>query len=193
MQNVKVNQLSDEHITQLWKKLRDSGVPETEAYKMMVEKGVPPDQVQAFKDRVTLLGLNKSQNKKTFSKTDKDKIGFSQDTGSTVIKPETSKTTVTLTPVAPALSVFGTDFFTEGAVKFEPNFNVATPKSYVLGPGDELIVLVIGLNESSVHSKVSPEGNLQIPYVGIVYVNGITIERATSLIRARAAFLLNPK
>lgn len=63
----------------------------------------------------------------------------------------------------------------------------------MLGPGDELIVLVTGLNESSAHSKVSAEGNLQIHYVGIVYVNGITIERATSLIRARAAFLLDPK
>ncbi|HEY0175308.1 MAG TPA: SLBB domain-containing protein, partial [Pedobacter sp.] len=65
------------------------------------------------------------------------------------------------------------------------NFNMATPKSYVLGPGDEVVVLVTGLNESSVKSKVSAEGNLQIPYAGLVYVNGFTIEQATSLIRSK--------
>jgi protein involved in polysaccharide export with SLBB domain len=100
----------------------------------------------------------------------------------TVISPKP----VTSIPVSPApavLSVYGTDFFNQSAIKFEPNFSVATPKGYVLGPGDEVIVLLTGLNESSVRSKVTPEGNLQIPYAGIVYVNGFTIEQATNLIK----------
>jgi protein involved in polysaccharide export with SLBB domain len=94
---------------------------------------------------------------------------------------------VKLAPVqsVKTLSVYGSEFFNQTSIKFEPNFSVATPKGYVLGPGDEVIVLLTGLNESSVRSKVTPEGNLQIPYAGIVYVNGFTIEQATNLIKGK--------
>jgi protein involved in polysaccharide export with SLBB domain len=182
IQNVKVSQLSDDQITQVWKKMQDSGIPEQEAYKLMLQKGLPAGEVQAFKDRVTLLGLNKTNATKTTSKSEKEKIDFSRSVNDTVISPKP----VTSIPVSPApavLSVYGIDFFNQSAIKFEPNFSVATPKGYVLGPGDEVIVLLTGLNESSVRSKVTPEGNLQIPYAGIVYVNGFTIEQATNLIK----------
>jgi protein involved in polysaccharide export with SLBB domain len=184
IQNVKVSQLSDDQITQVWKKMQDSGIPEQEAYKLMLQKGLPAGEVQAFKDRVTLLGLNKTNATKTTSKSEKEKIDFSRSVNDTVISPKP----VTSIPVSPApavLSVYGTDFFNQSAIKFEPNFSVATPKGYVLGPGDEVIVLLTGLNESSVRSKVTPEGNLQIPYAGIVYVNGFTIEQATNLIKSK--------
>lgn len=182
IQNVKISQLSDDQITEIWKKIQDSGLSEDQAYKLMLQKGLPEDQVEAFKERVMLLGLNsKDGSKKTLSKTDKSKIDFSRDSDNVVIKPP-----LTTAPPAPAqLSVYGMDFFTQNAIKFEPNTSLATPKGYVLGPGDEVIVLITGLNESTVRSKVTPEGNLQIPYAGIVYVNGFTIEQATNLIRGK--------
>ena len=185
IQNVKVATLTDDQITQAWKKLQDSGIPEEDAYKLLIQKGMPPAEVAAFKDRVTLLGLNKKTGTKTSKSSEKKKIDYSRDANDTVLSPK---------PVKPepatavkALSVYGTDFFNQTAIKFEPNFSVATPKGYVLGPGDEIIVLLTGLNESSVRSKISPEGNLQIPYAGIVYVNGFTIEQATNLIKSKMA------
>lgn len=181
IQDVKVAQLSDEQITQAWKKLQSSGVSEQDAYKLMIQKGMPPDEVQAFKDRVTLLGLNTKTGTKPAQLSQKKKIDFSRDENDTVIAP---KPATLKPPVAPApLTVYGTEFFNQTGIKFEPNFSVATPKGYVLGPGDEVIVLLTGLNESSVRTKVSPEGNLQVPYAGIVYVNGFTIEQATNLIK----------
>jgi hypothetical protein len=78
IQNVKVSQLSDDQITQVWKKMQDSGIPEQEAYKLMLQKGLPAGEVQAFKDRVTLLGLNKTNATKTTSKSEKEKIDFSR-------------------------------------------------------------------------------------------------------------------
>jgi len=182
IQNVKVSQLSDDQITQAWNKLQESGVPEQEAYKMMLQKGMPPSEVQAFKDRVSLLGLNKKAATVPVNP-EKEKKDFSRDTANTTVKP---KPIVIEKPAPePVLNVYGTEFFNQTAIKFEPNFSLATPKSYVLGPGDELIVLVTGLNESSVRTKISPEGNLQVPYAGLVYLNGFTIEQATSLIRTK--------
>lgn len=183
LRDAHVSQLSDEQVSALWKKLQDSGVPEDQAYKMLIQRGLPEGEVEAFKDRVTLLGLNSKKPKKTFSKSDKDNIDYSRDTNNIVVKPTPS--TPPASTIANSLNVFGMDFFNQSSISFAPSFGLATPKGYVLGPGDEVIVLVTGLNESSVRTKVTPEGNLQIPYAGIVFVNGFTIEQATSLIRTK--------
>lgn len=184
IQNVKVGQLSDAQITQVWNKLKESGIPEQEAYKLMQQRGMDPIEVDLFKQRVTLLGLNKKGTPVSAAK--KEDISFERDTVNVISKPKAIEPLQA--PAAPAvLTLYGTDFFNQTDIKFEPDFNVATPKGYVLGPGDELIILLTGLNESSVRTKISPEGNLQIPYAGIVYLNGFTIEQATSLIRNKMA------
>jgi protein involved in polysaccharide export with SLBB domain len=182
IQNVKVSQLSDAQITEIWKKLEESGVPEKEAYKLIEQRGLPAAEVEEFKNRVTLLGLNKKGTKLPVTQI-KESIDLTRDTINTIIKPSVKAVPP---PVAkPVLQVYGMDFFNQTAVKFEPNFSAATPKSYVLGPGDEVIVLVTGLNETIVKAKVSPDGNLQIPYAGLIYVNGFTIEQAANLIRSK--------
>jgi protein involved in polysaccharide export with SLBB domain len=183
--NIKVSQLTDDQITQAWKKMQDSGVSEQDAYKLLVQKGMPEAEVEELKNRVTLLGLNKKTGIKTASP-EKQKIDFSRTTGDSVIVPKPAKSSPPPAP-KPVLNVYGTDFFNQSSIKFEPNFSVATPKSYVLGPGDEVIVLVTGLNETSVRTKISPEGNLQVPYAGLIYLNGFTIEQATSLIKNKMA------
>lgn len=184
LQNVKVNQLSDAQITEAWKKIQDLGIPEQDAYKLLEQRGLDPIEVDLLKQRISILGLNKTGTKiSEINK--KDDIDFSRDTINLFKKP------VPIEALKPStsseLSIYGTEFFNQSSIKFDPDFNIATPKGYVLGPGDELIILLTGLNESSVRSKISPEGNLQIPYAGIVYVSGFTIEQATGIIRNKMA------
>lgn len=184
LQNVKVNQLSDAQITEAWKKIQDLGIPEQDAYKLLEQRGLDPIEVDLLKQRISILGLNKTGTKiSEINK--KDDIDFSRDTINLFNKP------VSIEAVKPStnsiLSIYGTEFFNQSSIKFDPDFNIATPKGYVLGPGDELIILLTGLNESSVRSKISPEGNLQIPYAGIVYISGFTIEQATATIRNKMA------
>jgi protein involved in polysaccharide export with SLBB domain len=181
IKNMKVSEVSDEQITQAWKKMQDSGISEADAYKLMAARGINPEQIQAFKDRVTLLGLDKKAAPKPTG-TDKQKTGSSRDIIDLVEKPKPlDKMTVGDTS-RQALQIYGSEFFKQ-AITFEPNFSMATPKGYVLGPGDKVIILVTGLNEKSIEATVTPDGNLQIPLAGLVYVNGFTIEQATSLIR----------
>jgi protein involved in polysaccharide export with SLBB domain len=182
LQNVKVNQLSDAQITEAWKKIDDLGIPEQDAYKLLEQRGMDPIEVNLFKQRISLLGLNKG-GVKIAEVNKKDDIDFSRDTINIIGKPVAISTSKTLG--FEGLGIYGTDFFNQTTIKFDPDFNIATPKGYILGPGDELIILLTGLNESSVRSKVSPEGNLQVPYAGIVYVNGFSIEQATKLIRTK--------
>jgi protein involved in polysaccharide export with SLBB domain len=181
IQNFKVEQASDEQITKLWEKIQAMGLSEQEAYKAMAAKGLAPDQIQAFKDRVALLGLKNKTSKTTAGTVEKKTEDFTRTITDTIAKPKPVKPK----PATPALSIYGTEFFTQSGNSFQPNANMATPKGYVLGPGDEILVLVTGLNDKTFRPKVSPDGNIQIPYAGIIYVNGFTIEQATSLIKSK--------
>ncbi|HEY0668641.1 MAG TPA: SLBB domain-containing protein, partial [Sphingobacteriaceae bacterium] len=179
LKEVKVNQLSDAQITEAWKKIQELGISDQDAYKLLEQKGMDPIEVENFKQRVSILGLSTSGEKKA-SINKKEDIDFSRDTMNVVKKPVQKAPSVS---PGTGLTIYGADFFNQSNIQFQPDFNVATPKGYVIGPGDELIILLTGLNESSVRSKVSPEGNVQIPYAGLVYVNGFTIEQASVLIR----------
>ena len=179
--NFKVSNYTDEQLTAAWKKFQDSGLSEEEAYKMLLQKGVPPDQISALKDKVTLLGLNKK--KATNTLPEKPRVDFSREKNDSVLKPLIVKPQPNTQ--SGDLQVYGTEFFNQVNIRFEPNFSVATPKSYVLGPGDEVIVLLNGLNESVQRVKVSPDGTLNIEHAGIVYVNGFTIEQVTALVKSK--------
>ncbi|MDB5116109.1 MAG: hypothetical protein JWQ79_1601 [Mucilaginibacter sp.] len=187
LKDVKVSELTDDQITQVWSKIQSSGMSEQDVYKMMLQKGATEADIQTFKDRVTLLGLNSKTGAKSTSLNEKKKIDFSRDANDTVITPKSAKRDAPAVAPPLQLQVYGTEFFNKSDVKFEPNFSVATPKGYVLGPGDELIILLTGLNESTQRSKITPEGSLLIPHAGLVYVNGFTIEQATNLIKSKMA------
>ncbi|MBC7888545.1 MAG: SLBB domain-containing protein [Ferruginibacter sp.] len=83
--------------------------------------------------------------------------------------------------------VFGSELFDNPALNFEPNLKLATPVNYVLGPGDELQVSVYGVQEFNTGVAVTPEGKVNIQYVGQIPVAGMTIEAATQKIKGAFA------
>lgn len=82
-------------------------------------------------------------------------------------------------------SVFGASLFNSTNPTFEPNLNIPTPKNYVLGALDELIVDISGMYEATYKLKVSQDGSIRIPNVGPVQVSGQSIEGAARLIKGR--------
>ncbi len=68
---------------------------------------------------------------------------------------------------------------------FEPNLNIATPVGYIIGPNDEININIYGYQEANYNLKVSPEGNINIPNAGVMYVAGLTIEQATGKIKSK--------
>ena len=81
------------------------------------------------------------------------------------------------------LQIFGHDIFSGRYMSFEPNENIATPESYVLGPGDQLLIEVFGMSEASYTKTISPEGAISISQVGQIQVGGLTIKEAGEKIR----------
>jgi protein involved in polysaccharide export with SLBB domain len=85
------------------------------------------------------------------------------------------------------LSIFGSELFTASSLVFEPNLRIATPAGYILGPDDELVINVFGYSEKTYNVTVNEEGNIYIPQVGPVFVNGLSIEQASAKIKSKLA------
>jgi len=83
------------------------------------------------------------------------------------------------------LQPFGYDLFRYPVETFFPSLNVATPPSYVLGAGDELIISVWGETQLSHRLQVNREGNVVVPDVGPVAAIGQTIEQFRDRLRRR--------
>lgn len=79
--------------------------------------------------------------------------------------------------------IFGSEIFNNNSLSFEPNPNMASPANYILGPGDELQIVVYGMQEFSASPTVSKEGKISLPIVGQIFVNGLTFEAAKVLIK----------
>ncbi len=79
--------------------------------------------------------------------------------------------------------VYGRNIFNSRNLTFEPSVNLATPPNYRLGPDDEVIIDIWGNNQTTIRETISPDGYISISDIGLVYLNGKTIEAATSYLR----------
>jgi polysaccharide export outer membrane protein len=74
------------------------------------------------------------------------------------------------------LRVFGLEVFGRNTTQFQPVTTGPVPPSYVVGPGDELVLALTGDVEFTYRLPVSREGFILIPQIGQVWVNGLTLE-----------------
>lgn len=81
--------------------------------------------------------------------------------------------------------VFGRDIFNKRNLSFEPNMNIATPKNYVLGPGDAVYIDVYGASQKSFECTVSPDGYINVEGFGPIQVSGLTSAQANSRVRSQ--------
>lgn len=84
-----------------------------------------------------------------------------------------------------AKSVFGRNIFTTGGLTFAPSANLPTPVNYVLGPGDEVIIDIWGTNQATIRQTISPDGTINIPDIGMISLNGMTIKEADAFMKRK--------
>ena len=177
--SVKVDEMSDAQVLQLMKQGEAAGFTnETQLEQMALAKGMKADEVQKLKARV---GKLKSQG--TLATADKPVVTGREDSETTqggAIANEKKAAT-------PGVGLFGADLFRSGSITFEPNLRIATPKNYIIGPDDKLIIDLTGDNEVNYNLGVSTEGIIAIPFVGRVTVGGLNIEQASAKIKTAMA------
>lgn len=187
LSNIRVDELSDDQVRAFMRQVEASGLGDAQLEQIAQARGMRPEEVKKLRERVNKLKTaTKSQSdpNKVSSKRNNDARGYEaeQDSIQTQKDPETEAEKA----LAELRSkIFGADLFKNKNQTFVPNLNIATPKGYVIGPNDELLIDITGDSEVSYELKVSPEGTIKIEYVGIVPVAGLTIEAATSRIKTR--------
>jgi protein involved in polysaccharide export with SLBB domain len=82
--------------------------------------------------------------------------------------------------------VFGSELF-QNTGSLTSNANIATPLNYEVGPNDVLKVVLYGIQEFATELKVSYEGSVTVPNVGVIRVAGLTIEAAANKIQQQMA------
>ena len=160
-------------------KAKQMGMSDNEIKTQLIKRGYPATTINEIKKL--------AQNKQAYGMEASMASGFA-DSSTSAIEGKRDTSWVFKTPMEKEASpYFGYTFFSEAFLDYSPNTNMATPESYLLGPGDEIKVTVTGLNAKDITGYVNAEGNYPLPYVGMVQLNGVTIELAKKMIRQKLA------
>jgi protein involved in polysaccharide export with SLBB domain len=200
--DVKVDDLTDAQIRQLMQRAESVGYSDAQLEQMAAAQGMKSTEIQKLRLRVEKIrkeeGTTDSKGSTSKENADTRELDRSRDSqrdttltgnrNNKNIKPQNKFSDDTLTKKLDIFEglkpkIFGADLFKNTNLTFEPNLRMATPKSYVVGPDDELLIDLSGDNDVNYKLKVSPDGTIRLQYVGLVSVGGLTIEQATAKIR----------
>ena len=81
--------------------------------------------------------------------------------------------------------IYGFNFFQYSPTTFAPVDTSPVTPSYVLGPGDKIIVNFYGGEQREVEAYINREGKLLLPFIGPVNFLGLTYEQASDLLTKR--------
>ncbi len=173
---VNVNSLSDAQIRQIAEQVNARGLTLEQAASLARAQGATPDQINQVLRRIQEINFSQegsiaSPGLLTVQSTQTDREIFS-------IKAIT-------TASATAGKVFGFNLFNSDNLTFEPSVNIPTPKNYVMGIGDEIIINVWGASQNLYNVRVDMNGNITIPDIGPVNLLGMNFEEARNLIKRR--------
>ena len=86
-------------------------------------------------------------------------------------------------PDANGKEVFGRNIFSQANPNFQPNANMPIPETYVLGPGDQVVVDIYGASQQTLIHTISPEGTITVSGYGPIYLSGLSVAGAQAKLR----------
>ena len=172
-------------------KVLGTGQISPEAVKQVQEKGglgtLTPEEIEAGKKKLEQMTKESAK-------------PAAEEKAPAELKPEEKKPaekqeTATLggeyfkktpSPETPTLEIFGHKLFSSAPSTFAPITSVPVSNDYVIGPGDELRILMWGRLEATYSLEVNNEGVIDFPKVGPLTVAGLTFGEVKELIKAKA-------
>ena len=167
LQNKRLNDLNDIELLNYWKEAQENGYNIDQIKTLARAQGVSESQIIEFENRIKNLN---------FSVEDESQEIFDSSSLTSIFgkNPVENEELLNLS----SLPVFGSNFFNNQNINPAPQLNIATPNSYELGPGDEILISIWGASENEYSSKISREGFIKVERIGPVYVSGLTISEA---------------
>jgi protein involved in polysaccharide export with SLBB domain len=168
LSTVKVEALTETQITQIKKKLDQSGLTIDQVESQAISKGMSPTEFAKLKDRIngsTGIVMAKSIKKNLNTGTSAN-TSAGKDTTNVAFNPYLNS------------AIYGSELFLPSNTGNSANKALATPTNYEIGPNDVLKLVIYGVQEYSADLLVSKEGKILIDNVGAVKVGGLNIEAA---------------
>lgn len=189
--DVKVDELSDTQVRQLMQRAESIGYNDAQLEQMAAAQGMQQGEIVKLRARVAELRKQGGTDApKTINQpVNEEGTGRTYD-GNPLASPNLAdRSNAQLKDAFGNLipKIFGAELFKNSDIKFEPNLRMATPRSYIVGPDDQLLIDLSGDNEANYKLQVSPDGTIRLQYVGNIAVGGLSIEQATAKIRSAMA------
>lgn len=181
-------QMSDDAVIAYVKDGMATGKSQNDMIKELAAAGVTKEQAERIKQ-----AMEKDQT----GQTDAVKVAGAQErqrrVNQGVLETEAGSMDVIAADIAEqngeeeesAKDIFGQTIFTNRNLTFVPSANLPTPINYRLGPGDEVIIDIWGTNQATIRQTISPEGYINIPDIGLVNLNGMTVKEADAYMRRK--------
>ena len=173
LKNVDVNSMSDDQIESYWSQIKKGGYTMAQVEVLGKAQGISATKIADFKRRVNSLGATDTFKNKAFEID--EKVEFTDEPFGLKDPQMVEKDSV-------SISLFGYDFFSNSKVSFTPSVNIAVPKNYQIGPGDEIMIDLWGASEITYKATVNNSGSIKINGIGFVFINGFTLENASKKI-----------
>lgn len=172
LKTVNIESLSDNQVSEIIRQIESRGLSQDQVETIARSQGVSEAQILALRTRIASFNQGGSTTITTNTSAENRSRSLNSVSGSRQQGVDI--------PAESSPRIFGMDLFNRSGMSFGPKLNIPTPVNYVLGAGDELVVDLWGAAQQFFKFTVSPEGTIKPKNLGPVYVNGLTIEKATS-------------
>ena len=178
-------QMSDEEVAQFVLEQHEAGKSQASILIELQRKGVKKEQLLRLKEQyeAAQAGGTSGQRNSNIASAAGDRVRKSN--GANIIKQVEENNIIVTDVVSDTKEIFGHDIFKNEKLSFEPNMNIATPANYILGPGDEVLIDIYGISQSSKKYAISPEGTIIVEKIGPVTLAGLNAEQAQDKINSK--------
>ena len=175
LQDKKLNDLNNSELLNYWKEAQEKGYSLDQIKILARAQGVSELEINEFEKRIKSLDVSNKDNEEELFNISNLTTIFGKNTEQDDLNEKSL--------VIGSLPIFGSNFFNNENISPAPQLNIATPASYELGPGDEILISIWGASENEYISEISREGFVKVERIGPVYVSGLTVLEAKNKLK----------
>lgn len=173
--------MSDNQVVEYVKSATEAGKSQKQIMTELAARGVTRAQAERIKKRYEEQQIARQ----SVNAGEKNRLRFNQDQEPEALDylTETLNDSIPFETTTNENKIFGRNIFNNKNLTFAPSQNLATPTNYKLGPGDEIIIDIWGANQNTIRQMISPDGYINVESLGLVYLNGMTVNEADNYLR----------
>lgn len=161
--------MSDVELLNNISKYRSQGFDVETMLQIARSKGATENEIAEIRKRISSLSNKAPQEKRPDVEGPKTDFGKTANLISKTVESDT-------------LSIFGASFFSNTNLTTNPSINIATPKDYILGPGDQITISLFGASNTTYEKTINKEGVVYIENISPLYLSGKNITQANKFI-----------